>query len=636
MPKWGLTAAQRGSSPWGIAEKWLQPGKTITDPVHGDIHVNRLEQAIIDSRPVQRLRRVRQLGTTHLVYPGATHTRLSHALGTLRAAQDLLDAVVDNRNRPGRTDDYFAEWSATTPPAEAGEQTISQFDRELAKVTVLARLGALLHDLNHVPFGHTIEDDLEVLRPHDENSARLGRLWNQLPPEVLAALRAEGPTLEQQVKQLIVSKDPDGNAWPDESFEYPFVADIVGNTICADLIDYLQRDHAFTGLPIALGDRFKDDFYVSPSSEVHFPKQEVHFPKKLVIRVTRHGHERHDVITELLKFLRYRYELSERALAHHAKLAADAMIGKLLEMRSDWLWWSEANVRQPAAAARHRKDIDALRAAMREIGGDELCKEITAGVEQRLEHDFLAYGDDGLLEQLRDWGSADEAAEDGRRSAVGELASDVLDRRLYKRIGRADARHDIALSKRIYDKFGKRAPRRELEEAAARWAGLDRRWEVVLWLPSPKMRLKIAEVLVDHGGRINHLDRIARERAEDIYRAHESLWGVSAYVHPDVDAAARERLLAYFGYRLGVEFLDERGASAPSLEELVFGAIEQEDGTTFEEDHRQQLRGALRSDVVAAHHGSDPTFDDLVSRARLIADALRLLPAAATPSDIDD
>lgn len=623
MPKWGLTASQRASAPWGIAEKWLQPGKTITDPVHGDIYVNRLEQSIIDSRPLQRLRRVRQLGTTHLVYPGATHTRLSHALGTMRAAQDLLDAVIDNRNRPGSADDYFSEWATATPPAAAGVPTISEFDRELAKVTVLVRLGALLHDLNHVPFGHTIEDDLEVLRPHDENDARHDRLWNELPPDVLTALRSEGTTLEQQVKQLIVSKDPDGNPWPDESYAYPFVADIVGNTICADLVDYLQRDHTFTGLPIALGNRFKDDFYVSPSAEVHFPK-------KMVIRVTRHGHERHDVITELLKYLRYRYELSERALAHHAKLAADAMIGKLLEMRSDWLWWSEANDRQPAAAAKHRKDIDALHTAIRDIGGDELCSDITAAVEQRLERDFLAYGDDGLLEQLRDWGTDEEAGGDGRRRAVGELATDVLDRRLYKRIGRADAQHDIALSKRIYDKFGKRAPRRELEESAARWAGLDRRWQVVIWLPSPKMRLKIAEVLVDHGGRINHLDRIARERAEDIYRAHESLWGVSAYAHPAVNAAAREKLLAYIGYRLGVEFLDVRGVPAPSLEELLIRAIEQQDDTALDDEQRQQLRGTLRADVVAAHEGGDPTFDDLVARARLIVAEKLVSPAVNT------
>lgn len=613
MPKWGLTEEQRRSEPWGIPEYWLQPGKTITDPIHGDIHVNLLEQRLIDSPPIQRLRRVRQLGTTHLVYPAATHTRMSHALGTLRAAQDLLDAVIDNRNRPRPAEDYFSEWG--TDVATHGPR-ISEFDSELAKVTVLVRLGALLHDLNHVAFGHTIEDDLEVLQSHDQNWGRLENLWSQFPPEALAVFDAADPILVADVKKLIVSKDGDGNNWADESFAYPFVADIVGNTICADLIDYLQRDHKFTGLPIALGDRFKDDFYVSPSSEAHFPK-------KMVIRVTRGGHERHDVITELLKYLRYRYELSERALAHHAKLAADAMIGKLLEMRSDALWAAEASAREPAAAAKYRKDIGALRNAIFGIGGDELVTEIKRSVETRLEHDFLSYGDDGLLERLRDWGTDTDVGDDGRRSAVGALADDVLNRRLYKRIGRAGARHDIALSGRIYEKFGKRTPRRELEEAAARWSGLEHRWAVVIWLPSPKMRLKVAEVLVDYNGRINHLDRIARERAEDIYEAHQSLWGVSIYAHRSVTEHEERKLLAYIGLRLGVEFLDRHGRPSVTPDDLVLDEVEEAMEKLTSTDV-EFIRDALRRDTIAAHSGEYPTYNDRVERAKLLAEeALR-------------
>jgi HD superfamily phosphohydrolase len=619
MPKWGLTEDQRRSRPWGIPDGWLEPGKTITDPVHGDIYINRLEQALLDSPPLQRLRRVRQLGTAHLVYPGATHTRLSHAMGTLRAAQDLLDAVIENRTRPRPAADFFQEWSTDVPP---GRQ-LSEFDSELAKVTVLVRLGALLHDLNHVAFGHTIEDDLEVLKSHDHNHARLDRLWAQFRPDVRAMLDGTDPVFVGQVRKLIVSKDDNGENWTDESFAYPFVADIVGNTICADLIDYLARDHKFTGLPIALGDRFKDEFYVSPSSEVHFPR-------KMVIRVTRHGHERHDVITELLKYLRYRYELSERALAHHAKLAADAMIGKLLEMRSDWLWWNEAVKRQPEAAAKHRKDIDALRRSMHEIGGDLRVGEITQSVEVGLETDFLAYGDDGLLERLRDWGIHPDGRGDGRREAVGTLAEDVLNRHLYKGIGRADARHDIALSQRIYDKFGKRTPRRALEESAASWAGVEQRWGVVIWLPSPTMRLKIAEVLVDHNGRINHLDRIAQERAEDIYNAHQTLWGVSVYARSTVDRRAERRLLAYLGQRLGVAFLDGSGQEAPTVADLLIEELEEE--LQLSPSEKDFITGGARgSGPVLAHAGEAPTFDDLVQRERLRIVAARAADVKADP-----
>ncbi len=118
MPKWGLTDRHRESEPWGLPKEVLKPSKTITDPVHGDIYINELERMIIDSAPLQRLRRVRQLGSTHLVYPGATHTRFSHTLGALRAAQDLLDAVLEQRYAPQPAQDLFMEWEKTLEEPE--------------------------------------------------------------------------------------------------------------------------------------------------------------------------------------------------------------------------------------------------------------------------------------------------------------------------------------------------------------------------------------------------------------------------------------------------------------------------------------------------------------------------------------
>src|SRR5215217_9241066 len=100
MPEWGFTEGQRtlDETPWGLPELVLRPGKVHTDPVHGDVYLTVLEQWLVDTPPFQRLRRVRQLGTTHLVYPGATHTRFSHSLGTVRVVQNLLDAVISQRD----------------------------------------------------------------------------------------------------------------------------------------------------------------------------------------------------------------------------------------------------------------------------------------------------------------------------------------------------------------------------------------------------------------------------------------------------------------------------------------------------------------------------------------------------------
>src|SRR4051812_31068773 len=163
MPKWGLTPEMIEAAPWGFAPEagMLAPAKVVTDPVHGDVYLSVLELAVVDSRPFQRLRRVRQLGMTPEVYPGATNTRFAHALGTLRAAQDLLDIVLDQRNDPHGVRDLFEEWQVTA-------ERPTEYLRKVGEVVVAARLGGLLHDIAHVPYGHSIEDDLGILPAHDK------------------------------------------------------------------------------------------------------------------------------------------------------------------------------------------------------------------------------------------------------------------------------------------------------------------------------------------------------------------------------------------------------------------------------------------------------------------------------------
>lgn len=189
MPNYGLDPSQRDSKPWKLPGSVLAPGKVITDPVHGDIFLTKLEVAVIDSGPFQRLRRIRQLGNTHLVYPGAVHTRFSHSLGALKVAQTLLEVVWDQSGElHGVRDDLFAEWK----DENQDKPDVAQW----AKVVVLARLGALLHDLCHVPAGHTVEDDLGILEPHDKNEGRFNALWHDLCADV-----------PRRLKQFHVSKE---------------------------------------------------------------------------------------------------------------------------------------------------------------------------------------------------------------------------------------------------------------------------------------------------------------------------------------------------------------------------------------------------------------------------------------------
>lgn len=622
MPKWGLTTAMRATNPWGLAERWLEPGKVVTDPVHGDIYLNRLEVAIVDSPSFQRLRKVKQLGTTHLVYPGATHTRFSHSLGTLKVAQDLIDIVLEQRSGRDAQPDLFSQWEAELGDRqldgryEMSVEATRELNRRVAEVTVLARLGGLLHDLTHVPFGHTIEDDLGILKSHDANVKRLDRLWTDFPKEVRSAIAHAG-LLEPNLRRLITSK---AKHLPDP--EYPFVDDVVGNTICADLLDYLRRDHLFTGLPLALGRRFEAGYYVMPDGD---PLHQ----RRMVLRVHRGTEERIDAITEILKHLRYRYELSERALVHHAKLAADAMVGKTLEMWHDALWAESAadavygaeDDSWPGGHELHKLRDDLAAAGVK-------VKPISKGV--RLEQDtaMTSRGDEGLLEYLRDLPTASRDGvrhRDGaRRNAVAEMARALEERRLYKRI--AVQPHTRKDKEAFWREHGTPDARREVERRAARFASVRPAWRILLWLPDPRMRLKVAGVLVDDGREIRRFvdrEEDGKGRGADIYDAHKNLWAVSVFVHPalEADAAQRELILASLSADLDLQLGDLAETLGPSPHEwpdrIALWHLEKELKEIFEAIEKEELIATRQRSLRAARGNDDrPPLAGLVEEYR--------------------
>lgn len=397
------------AKPWGLAPelRLLEPAKVVTDPVHGDIYLNRLELLVVNSRPLQRLRRVRQLGMTPQVYPGATNTRFAHSLGTLRVAQDLLDVVLDQRHDPHAVADLFGAWAMTADHAEDST-------RSLGEVVVAARVGALLHDIAHVPFGHSIEDDLGILPAHDKGPERFEFLWQQMAadlkerttePEFADLATLVDGELATELRPMILSKEIDAAGEQIDAhhlMRYPFIADLVGNTICADLPDYLPRDHLYSGLPLALGHRFLSAFFVTGTDRTRLAC-------RMALNIVRENRERTDIITELLKYLRYRYELTERILVHHGKLAADAMVGKALE-----LWFDEIHDEIAAEITTEGgkgEDDDQGRDGTKlgpldEARGDDARTRTRKRIERRV----LLHGDDGLLEHLCDWAEQRQVA----------------------------------------------------------------------------------------------------------------------------------------------------------------------------------------------------------------------------------
>ncbi len=615
MPTWGLTSDQVKQQPWGIPEEYLEPAKTLTDPIHGDIYLTKLELMLVDSPPMQRLRRVRQLGMTHLVYPSATHTRYSHSLGTLRCAQDLLDAVWASRTSPqarALPDNLLAQWF----DEDDGEGLV--LSEHFARATVLARLGALLHDLCHVPIGHTIEDDLGVLVSHDHNATRLKTLWNEIDDEAREVIELDGE-LWPNLQVLIVSKTEEAKKFLKEESAYPFVADIVGNTICADLSDYIRRDHHNTGLPIALGRRFMDSFYVT--SRFH-PV----FRSRMVIGIERDGRLRNDVVTELVKFLRYRYELTERVLTHHAKTAADAMLGKMLGLWDEHLWLTFAVKQNKSSYPSHTR-IDGLTVesvtARIDHGhsgrGKKPSEKVRAAVQSELEREFLRFSDDGLLEHLRDLDTNGSR----RLREVARLATMLLNRQIYKELGHAASPDDRAIAQQVYDKFGADPlKRRELERRAARYVGLNPDSEVAIWMPDPEMRLKVARVLVHKDGNVAPLSEVESTSGE-IVEQHRNLWSVSVYAPEAARHADNERtlqaLLSFLRDETGLAFRLPSGRRVPGCRELAAEWVERK--LNKKRVTKKQL---MELDTAAMDPGGD-TFDSLVEQMTQAAYAEKLV-----------
>jgi len=199
-----------------MAGKWPI---NIRDPIHDlirfdDDSVDRLLLKLIDCREFQRLKRIKQLGFSDQVFPGATHTRFSHSLGIMWNAKRLLE-------RLSRLD----------------KPLVSDEDR----LVILA--GALLHDLGHGPFSHAFEKVTQV--PHERRTVEIILDADSEIHQALAAHDSALPfrtaSLFEEGADLIDDEKLSGYKCP------KYLQDIVSSQLDADRWDYLIRDSHFSG-----------------------------------------------------------------------------------------------------------------------------------------------------------------------------------------------------------------------------------------------------------------------------------------------------------------------------------------------------------------------------------------------------
>jgi hypothetical protein len=180
----------------------LSEEKVFKDPVHRYIHVrDKVIWDLIGTKEFQRLRRIRQLGTTFLTFHGAEHSRFNHSLGVYEIVRRIVDDVFQGR----------PEWDE---------------DERL-----LSLCAALLHDLGHGPFSHSFE---KVFHLDHEAFTQAIILGNTEINRVLSQIGSDFP---KKVTEVIAKTYPNKQ-----------VVSLISSQIDADRMDYLQRDAFYTGV----------------------------------------------------------------------------------------------------------------------------------------------------------------------------------------------------------------------------------------------------------------------------------------------------------------------------------------------------------------------------------------------------
>jgi HD superfamily phosphohydrolase len=172
--------------------------KKIFDEIHGYIELNECETKLIDTPIFQRLRRIRQTSLSYLVYPGATHTRFSHSLGTFHLASRLGAKLAKN-----------------------GQIT----EEELLHL----RVAALLHDIGQLPLSHAIE-------PY------------YIPKGINNSLMRRDIINNTEIKDILNEFGIDYRKILEVYYGESSLSSIIDSDVDTDRMDYLMRDSKHTGV----------------------------------------------------------------------------------------------------------------------------------------------------------------------------------------------------------------------------------------------------------------------------------------------------------------------------------------------------------------------------------------------------
>jgi HD superfamily phosphohydrolase len=218
MPRQSKATKATGSARQRAGADGDRKEKRVRDPIHDLIvfddanETDRLIWRLLNCREFQRLRRIRQLGFSEFVFPGATHTRLSHCIGVFHTAREILSVL---------------------------KKLVGTVDHRRVCISLCA---ALLHDLGHGPFSHVFEGvcrDLGRKKKHEAWTSEiiLG------DTDIHRVLHRHDSDLPAEIAKLITSEDP-----------VDIYSSIVSSQFDADRLDYLRRDKYMCGVAVGAFD----------------------------------------------------------------------------------------------------------------------------------------------------------------------------------------------------------------------------------------------------------------------------------------------------------------------------------------------------------------------------------------------
>lgn len=222
--------------------------RIIKDCIYGHIVIPELCAPFVDVPEFQRLRRVRQLGLVHYIYPSAVHTRFEHSLGVMHLAGKMVDRLRK-----------FAEINERTKQ--------------------MIQLAGLYHDVGHFAFSHLFDSTLELFSHNNNNNNELHDIFKIIDHESRSVYFLKRVNqrlgLLSDVEESFVSNLIKGNI-PESETKSSYLYQIICNKKCgidADKMDYLRRDAYHTGFPGFQSDYIVINAMIDQDMQIAFKKK---------------------------------------------------------------------------------------------------------------------------------------------------------------------------------------------------------------------------------------------------------------------------------------------------------------------------------------------------------------------------